>query len=57
MNYDDQIKYIDLKKAMKLECILIDAWWTKELVMKNERIDSVCQIQKMLRFCTPNGCK
>lgn len=27
MNYDDQIKYVDLAAAMKFEYILIDAWW------------------------------
>ncbi|TDD99498.1 glycoside hydrolase family 97 protein [Flavobacterium cellulosilyticum] len=27
MNYEDQIKYIDLAAAMKFEYILIDAWW------------------------------
>jgi hypothetical protein len=31
---------------LKLERILIDAWYWKELVAKNERIDSVCQIHK-----------
>ncbi|MFC2136592.1 glycoside hydrolase family 97 catalytic domain-containing protein [Bacteroidota bacterium] len=27
MNYEDQVKYIDLAAAMKYEYILIDAWW------------------------------
>ncbi|WP_291862848.1 glycoside hydrolase family 97 protein [Marinilabilia sp.] len=27
MNYDDQVKYIDLAAAMDFEFILIDAWW------------------------------
>ena len=27
MNYEDQVKYIDLAAAMKFEYILIDAWW------------------------------
>lgn len=27
MNYQDQVKYIDLAAAMKFEYILIDAWW------------------------------
>lgn len=27
MNYEDQLKYIDLAAAMKFEYILIDAWW------------------------------
>ncbi|HSJ67323.1 MAG TPA: glycoside hydrolase family 97 catalytic domain-containing protein [Anditalea sp.] len=27
MNYDDQVKYIDLAAAMDFEYILIDAWW------------------------------
>lgn len=31
MNYDDQVKYIDLASAMKFEYILIDAWWDKNI--------------------------
>lgn len=31
MNYDDQIKYIDLAATMKLEYILIDAWWDERI--------------------------
>lgn len=27
MNYDDQVKYIDLAAALKFEYILMDAWW------------------------------
>ena len=27
MNYEDQVKYIDLAAAMQFEYILIDAWW------------------------------
>lgn len=27
MNYEDQVKYIDLAAALKWEYILIDAWW------------------------------
>lgn len=27
MNYEDQVKYIDLAATMKFEYILIDAWW------------------------------
>jgi len=27
MNFEDQVKYIDLAAAMKFEYILIDAWW------------------------------
>lgn len=27
MNYEDQVKYIDLAAAMNFEYILIDAWW------------------------------
>lgn len=31
MNYEDQIKYIDLAVAMKFEYILIDAWWDERI--------------------------
>ncbi|WP_188463238.1 glycoside hydrolase family 97 catalytic domain-containing protein [Marivirga lumbricoides] len=31
MNYEDQIKYIDLAAAMNFEYILIDAWWDKNI--------------------------
>ncbi len=38
MNYDDQVKYIDLAAAMNFEYILIDAWWDRDIgydYMKN----------------------
>jgi hypothetical protein len=31
MNYDDQVKYIDLAAAMDFEFILIDAWWDSNI--------------------------
>ncbi|TRX28857.1 glycoside hydrolase family 97 protein [Flavobacterium franklandianum] len=31
MNYDDQVKYIDLAAAMNFEYILIDAWWDERI--------------------------
>lgn len=31
MNYEDQVKYIDLAAAMKFEYILIDAWWDQRI--------------------------
>lgn len=31
MNYEDQIKYVDLAAAMKFEYILIDAWWDERI--------------------------
>lgn len=31
MNYDDQVKYIDLAAALNFEYILIDAWWDREI--------------------------
>ena len=31
MNYEDQVKYIDLAAAMKYEYILIDAWWDQRI--------------------------
>nr|WP_288835844.1 glycoside hydrolase family 97 protein [uncultured Flavobacterium sp.] len=31
MNYEDQVKYIDLAAAMKFEYILIDAWWDERI--------------------------
>ncbi len=31
MNYEDQVKYIDLAAAMDFEYILIDAWWDKNI--------------------------
>ncbi|MGV8826983.1 MAG: glycoside hydrolase family 97 catalytic domain-containing protein [Breznakibacter sp.] len=31
MNYDDQVKYIDLAAAMNYEYILIDAWWDSNI--------------------------
>ncbi|MCP9199097.1 glycoside hydrolase family 97 protein [Gramella sp. GC03-9] len=31
MNYDDQVKYIDLAAAMGFEYILIDAWWDERI--------------------------
>ncbi|MCA1744504.1 MAG: glycoside hydrolase family 97 N-terminal domain-containing protein, partial [Bacteroidales bacterium] len=31
MNYDDQVKYVDLAAAMNFEYILIDAWWDSNI--------------------------
>jgi hypothetical protein len=31
MNYDEQVKYIDLAAAMNFEYILMDAWWDKNI--------------------------
>ena len=31
MNYDDQVKYINLAAAMGFEYILIDAWWDRNI--------------------------
>ncbi|GGF71033.1 glycoside hydrolase family 97 protein [Wenyingzhuangia marina] len=31
MNYEDQVKYIDLAAAMNYEYILIDAWWDERI--------------------------
>ncbi|MCH7402033.1 glycoside hydrolase family 97 catalytic domain-containing protein [Belliella kenyensis] len=31
MNYEDQIKYIDMAAAMDFEYILIDAWWDERI--------------------------
>jgi hypothetical protein len=31
MNYEDQVKFIDLAAAMNFEYILIDAWWDKNI--------------------------
>src|SRR5690606_9308699 len=31
MNYEDQVKYIDLAAAMDFEYILIDAWWDSNI--------------------------
>ena len=31
MNYEDQVKYIDLAGAMDFEYILIDAWWDERI--------------------------
>lgn len=31
MNFEDQVKYIDLAAAMNFEYILIDAWWDKNI--------------------------
>ncbi|UCS93339.1 glycoside hydrolase family 97 protein [Echinicola marina] len=31
MNYEDQVKYIDLAAAMEFEYILIDAWWDERI--------------------------
>lgn len=31
MNYEDQVKYIDLAAAMQFEYILIDAWWDERI--------------------------
>lgn len=31
MNYEDQVKYIDLAAAMNFEYILIDAWWDERI--------------------------
>ncbi|WP_206688683.1 glycoside hydrolase family 97 protein [Aestuariibaculum suncheonense] len=31
MNYEDQVKYIDLAAEMNFEYILIDAWWDKNI--------------------------
>jgi hypothetical protein len=34
MNFEDQVKYIDLAAAMNFEYILIDAWWDKNIGYK-----------------------
>lgn len=34
MNYEDQVKYIDLAAAMDFEFILIDAWWDSNIGYK-----------------------
>ncbi len=31
MNYEDQVKYIDLAAALNFEYILIDAWWDRNI--------------------------
>ncbi|ASB51079.1 alpha-glucosidase [Alkalitalea saponilacus] len=31
MNYEDQVKYIDLAEALDFEFILIDAWWDERI--------------------------
>ncbi len=44
MNYEDQVKYIDLAAAMNLEYILIDAWWDKNIGY--DRMEELIQYAK-----------
>ena len=44
MNYDDQVKYIDLAAAMNYEYILIDAWWDERIGY--ERMKELIQYAK-----------
>lgn len=44
MNYEDQIKYIDLAAAMNFEYILIDAWWDAKIGY--ERMKELIQYAK-----------
>lgn len=44
MNYDDQVKYIDLAAAMNFEYILIDAWWDKNIGY--DRMEELIQYAK-----------
>lgn len=44
MNYDDQVKYIDLAAAMNFEYILIDAWWDRNIGY--ERMKELIQYAK-----------
>ena len=41
MNYDDQVRFIDLAAAMGLPYILIDAWWDKNIGY--ERMEQLIQ--------------
>lgn len=44
MNYEDQVKYIDLAAALHFEYILIDAWWDKNIGY--ERMEELIQYAK-----------
>ncbi|HEX9601699.1 MAG TPA: glycoside hydrolase family 97 catalytic domain-containing protein [Mariniflexile sp.] len=44
MNYEDQVKYIDLAAAMHFEYILIDAWWDRN--MGYEKMKELIQYAK-----------
>ena len=41
INYDDQIKYIDLAKAMNFQYVLIDNWWDTNI--GHERMEQLIQ--------------
>lgn len=47
MNYDDQVKYIDLAAALKFEYILIDAWW--DLHIGKERM------RELIKYANSKG--
>jgi hypothetical protein len=44
MNFEDQVKYIDLAAAMNFEYILIDAWWDKNIGY--DRMEELIQYAK-----------
>lgn len=47
MNYDDQVKYIDLAAAMHFEYILIDAWWDKNI--------GYDKMEKLIKYAKSKG--
>ncbi|MBU2913509.1 glycoside hydrolase family 97 protein [Reichenbachiella agariperforans] len=47
MNYEDQVKYIDLAAAMDFEYILIDAWWDKNIGYK--------RMEKLIDYADSKG--
>lgn len=47
MNYDDQVKYIDLAAAMRFEYILIDAWWDKNI--------GYDRMEKLIKYAKSKG--
>lgn len=47
MNYDDQVKYIDLAAELGYEFILIDAWWDKNIGYE--------RMEKLLAYAKSKG--
>jgi hypothetical protein len=47
MNFDDQVKYVDLAAALDFEFILVDAWWDANLGYE--------KIEELIRYARSKG--
>ena len=43
INYDDQVRYVDLAAAMGYEYVLVDNWWDKYI--GRERMEQAHQVR------------